>query len=219
MVEEKLVAAELSRRGLTVSDAEVEDGLAQRHRRAGGVAEPDTLDLPTVPAADASPSPTLAPHRRPDAHLHCRPDAGGGRRSTRPIRASSSAPTSPTRVPRAEARRACARPPPRQHRQGRAANRTRWSTRATSWWTTRIASAGAAEAGRGRPVRPGGQGVLHRPGTRDKGGDLGWFPRGQMNAPFEAAAFTQPIGEIGQPVQSPNGITSSRCWSATRPTR
>jgi foldase protein PrsA len=43
-------------------------------------------------------------------------------------------------------------------------------------------------------------------GTRDKGGDLGWFPRGQMNAPFEAAAFTQPIGEIGQPVQSPNGL-------------
>ena len=42
-------------------------------------------------------------------------------------------------------------------------------------------------------------------GSRDKGGDLGWFPRGQMNAPFEAAAFTQPIGEIGQPVQSPNG--------------
>jgi foldase protein PrsA len=26
-----------------------------------------------------------------------------------------------------------------------------------------------------------------------------------MNAPFEAAAFTQPIGEISQPVQSPNG--------------
>ena len=43
-------------------------------------------------------------------------------------------------------------------------------------------------------------------GTRDKGGDLGWFPHGQMNAPFEAAAFSQPIGEIGQPVQSPNGF-------------
>ena len=41
--------------------------------------------------------------------------------------------------------------------------------------------------------------------TRDKGGDLGWFPRGQMNTPFEAAAFSQTIGAIGPPVQSPNG--------------
>jgi parvulin-like peptidyl-prolyl isomerase len=43
-------------------------------------------------------------------------------------------------------------------------------------------------------------------GTREKGGDLGWFPRGQMNAPFEAAAFSQPVGVIGEPVQSPNGF-------------
>lgn len=42
--------------------------------------------------------------------------------------------------------------------------------------------------------------------TRDKGGDLGWFGRGVMNAPFEQAAFTQPIGEIGEPIQSPNGF-------------
>jgi parvulin-like peptidyl-prolyl isomerase len=42
-------------------------------------------------------------------------------------------------------------------------------------------------------------------GSRDKGGDLGWFGRGVMNAPFEQAAFTQPIGEIGEPVDSPNG--------------
>jgi len=43
------------------------------------------------------------------------------------------------------------------------------------------------------------------PGSKDKGGDLGWFARGTMNAPFEQAAFTQPIGEIGEPFQSPNG--------------
>ena len=44
------------------------------------------------------------------------------------------------------------------------------------------------------------------PGSRDKGGDLGWFGRGMMNPPFEQAAFTQPIGEIGEPVESPNGF-------------
>ena len=44
------------------------------------------------------------------------------------------------------------------------------------------------------------------PGSRDKGGALGWFGRGTMNAPFEQAAFNQPVGLIGEPVQSPNGI-------------
>ena len=43
------------------------------------------------------------------------------------------------------------------------------------------------------------------PGSRDKGGDLGWFGRGVMNAPFESAAFNQAISEIGPPVESPNG--------------
>ena len=43
-------------------------------------------------------------------------------------------------------------------------------------------------------------------GSREAGGDLGWFGRGAMNPPFEQAAFSQPIGEIGEPVQSPNGL-------------
>lgn len=42
-------------------------------------------------------------------------------------------------------------------------------------------------------------------GSRDKGGDLGWFGRGVMNAPFEQAALSQPIGLIGEPIESPNG--------------
>ncbi len=42
-------------------------------------------------------------------------------------------------------------------------------------------------------------------GTRDKGGDLGWFGRGTMNAVFEQAAFSQPVGEISEPFQAPNG--------------
>lgn len=33
-------------------------------------------------------------------------------------------------------------------------------------------------------------------------GDLGWFSRGKMVAPFEDAAFSQPIGELSDPIQS-----------------
>jgi foldase protein PrsA len=42
-------------------------------------------------------------------------------------------------------------------------------------------------------------------GSAANGGDLGWFGKGQMVAEFEQAAFSQPVGEIGKPVQSEFG--------------
>jgi len=42
-------------------------------------------------------------------------------------------------------------------------------------------------------------------GSAANGGDLGWFGKNQMVPEFEAAAFSQPIGEIGKPVQSQFG--------------
>ena len=43
-------------------------------------------------------------------------------------------------------------------------------------------------------------------GSGLNGGDLGWFGRGAMVAEFEDAAFSQEIGEIGEPVQSQFGF-------------
>lgn len=42
-------------------------------------------------------------------------------------------------------------------------------------------------------------------GTGAQGGDLGQFGRGQMVPEFDAAAFTQPIGKVGEPVRSAFG--------------
>jgi parvulin-like peptidyl-prolyl isomerase len=42
-------------------------------------------------------------------------------------------------------------------------------------------------------------------GSGANGGDLGWFGKGQMVGEFEQAAFSQPVGEIGEPVQSEFG--------------
>lgn len=42
-------------------------------------------------------------------------------------------------------------------------------------------------------------------GTKNNGGDLGWFGKGQMDPAFEAAAFALKVGEISQPVKSQYG--------------
>lgn len=39
-----------------------------------------------------------------------------------------------------------------------------------------------------------------------RGGDLGWFERGQMQPSFEAAAFAMKVGELSEPVFTDSGV-------------
>jgi peptidyl-prolyl cis-trans isomerase D len=44
------------------------------------------------------------------------------------------------------------------------------------------------------------------PGSRDKGGDLGFFPRGRMVPAFEQAAFSLEPGAMSDVIRTPNGL-------------
>jgi foldase protein PrsA len=43
------------------------------------------------------------------------------------------------------------------------------------------------------------------PASKDKGGDLGYFQKGQMVPAFQQAAWSQPLNVVGPPVKSPFG--------------
>lgn len=64
----------------------------------------------------------------------------------------------------------------------------------------------AAEA-RAQPARFAELARRHStdPGSKERGGQLPPFGRGQMVPPFEQAAFTLPVGQISDPVQSDYG--------------
>jgi len=43
-------------------------------------------------------------------------------------------------------------------------------------------------------------------GSFSRGGDLGFFGRGEMQKPFEQATFSLPVGQMSGPVETDSGV-------------
>jgi parvulin-like peptidyl-prolyl isomerase len=207
MVEEKLVAAELSRRGIDVSDADVDDRIHKEISEQDALSQPSPT--PTVApevAAGASPAPTATSTPGPAPTPTAVPTLAGDAFQT----------AYQTFLTRAGLTDAAYR---ELVRADVARDKLRESLASDLPTTAEMVHArhilvdnqdslqqAQQQLASGVPFDEVAKALSTDTGTRDKGGDLGWFPRGQMNAPFEEAAFSQPISEIGQPVTSPNGM-------------
>jgi peptidyl-prolyl cis-trans isomerase SurA len=70
----------------------------------------------------------------------------------------------------------------------------------------RLADSIVAELRKGADFATAAKRFSQDPGTRDQGGDLGWFRRGQMVPEFDAVVFKLKPGVISDPVETPFGF-------------
>jgi parvulin-like peptidyl-prolyl isomerase len=199
MVEEKLVAAELAKRGGSVTDTEIDDRI---HK---DISEQDAQSKPSpTPTAQSSPSPTGTPGPTPTATAVPTLEADAFQVAYQSFLSQVGLSDNDYRayvranIARDDLKKVLGQDTPTTAEMVRA----RHILVDNQDSLAQVQQALAA----GTPFDEVAKQFSTDPGSRDKGGDLGWFGRGAMNQPFEDAAFSQPIGEIGQPVQSPNGF-------------
>jgi parvulin-like peptidyl-prolyl isomerase len=205
MIEEKLVDAELVRRGLTVPQEEVEEGLRKEIAEQEAMRNPTPSPTAVPAAADASPSPTFTPTAGPTPTSTAVPtlaadafdSAYQGFLERANLTDSAYRELKRAELARDKLREDIGKTVPRTEEMVHARHILVDNDDSLQQVRQKLAE--------GVPFDQVAKEHSTDPGSRDKGGDLGWFPRGQMNTPFEAAAFSQPIGAIGEPVTSPNG--------------
>ena len=202
MIEEELVSAELQRRGITVADAEVDERVRKEIAEQEAANQPKPTPTPS-PAPAEGESPTATPAATPTATIVPTLTEDTFQTAYQAFLNRANLTDQAYRdllraeVQRDRLREAMTAQVPATEEQVHA--------RHILVDNQESLQKAQAQLAQGIPFDQVARENSTDPGSRDKGGDLGWFGRGTMNAPFEAAAFSQAIGEVGPPVESPNG--------------
>jgi parvulin-like peptidyl-prolyl isomerase len=207
MIEEKLVYAEMAKRGLSVSDAEVDAGVRK------DVAEQEALSSPPTPTptpasspeAGASPNPTSTPTAGPTPTSTAAPTLTEDRFQS--AYQSFLQKAGLTDAAYRELKRADLARDLLQKDIASSIPKTDEMVHARHIVVDNQDSLQQVQQklSEGVPFDQVAKDFSTDTATRDKGGDLGWVPRGQQSTAFDNAAFAQPIGDVGQPIQAPTG--------------
>jgi parvulin-like peptidyl-prolyl isomerase len=207
MIEEKLVAAELARRSLSIADDEVDASIRKEIAEQDALANPPT-PIPTPessPAAGASPSPTSSPTPGPTPTSTAVPTLATDRFDAAYqsfLQKANLSDSAYRDLKRAEVARDKLR---ENIRNDLPRTDEMVHTRHIVVDNQNSLQQAQQKLAEGVPFDQVAKELSTDTATRDKGGDMGWVPRGQGSAAFDAAAFSQPIGEVGQPVQTTSG--------------
>ena len=202
MVEDKLVRRESEQRGIVVSDEEVDARIRKE------IAEQEALSRPTpspTPAPDptptpvpgAAPTPTVIPTPVPTLTAEAFDNAYEAFLARANVSDRQYRELVRSELYKDKLKESFAATIPRTEEQVRARHILLDSEENVARARQQLAE--------GIPFEQVARELSTDQGSRDKGGDLGWLGHGVMNPVFEQAAFTQPVGVIGEPFQAPNG--------------
>lgn len=206
MIEEIIVRREATARGITVTDAEVEVKLQEILAEQDALSQPAPTPTPT-PAVTSTASPTAAAAVTPSPTLTATPYPTlipESARSAYDVLLSRNGLTDP------QFRELVRSDQLEEKLRAAIGNETPSSGPQVHARHILLDSKEKADEVRERLLAGEDFAEIARleskdPGSKDKGGDLGWFGTGVMNLPFETAAFAQDVGAIGEVVESRNG--------------
>ncbi len=214
LIDKHLMQQEAARRGISVTPADVDD--KERQTIADYQSASAPTPVPTATLEGATPQPTLAPAEQ----------------ATPNAQASPSAPTTPTAVPTLEASAYAAALSDLLTKNNLVESDLRDNLQQSLLRDKLQTAIGDEQVpptqeqvharhilvssdDQARDVvnqLQGGadfaqlaQQISTDPGSKDKGGDLGWFGRGVMDKPFEDAAFALQPGQVSDVVKGANG--------------
>ncbi len=200
MIDEQLVRQEAAKRGITVSQSEIDTEIKNTFGD-----QPTPVPVPTgTPAPGATPQPTVTPSPSPT------PGPSPSPVPTADVQARVSSFLQSSGLTQSELRSLIESQLLYQKLQTAIEASVPTSQEQVHARHILVATEAEAQAAikrikAGEKFADVAKAVSTDTATKDKGGDLGWFPKGIMVPEFDAVAFSLPVNQISDPVKTSYG--------------